>query len=109
MKPTAMLESNYVTHVFIAELPKKPGYYTKLSYFMKNYYEDAAYSRKNDPHTIYTQKQIDEHLVNKEIKVLKKNLVEVSHATDLYLGFDGYIYKGPSQHADFQMERIEKM
>ena len=104
-----MLESKYVTHVFIEPLPDISGYYNKLSYFMKNYYEDATYSRKNDPHTIYTQKQIDEYLANKEIKVLKKNLVEVSHATDLYLGFDGYIYKGPSQHPEFQMEQIEKM
>jgi len=104
-----MLESKYVTHVFIAPRPTIPEYHNRLSYFMKDYYEDTTYSLKGDTHTIYTQEQIDGYLVNKEIKVLKKPLVEVSHATDLYLGFDGYIYKGPSQYPIFQMERIEKL
>ena len=104
-----MLESKYVTHVFIKQCPEISGYYHKLSYFMKNYYKDETYSLKNDPHTTYTQQQIDEYLVTKKIQVLKKPLVEVSHATDLYLGFDGYIYKGPSQYPIFQMERIEKL
>lgn len=104
-----MLEIKYATHVSFAPRPTIPEYHNRLSYFMKDYYEDTTYSLKGDAHTTYTQEQIDEYLVNKEIKVLKKNLVEVSHATDLYLDIDGKIHKGPFQHPETGMEVVEKM
>ncbi len=108
-----MLESNYVTHIFITGRPTRSGYHNRLNYFMKKLYEDTTYILKKDHESdstkTYTEQDINDRLASNEIRPLLKKLVEVSHATDLYLDIEGKIHKGPSQHPEFQMEFIESM
>lgn len=103
-----MLEIKYATHVSFAPLPTKSGFYERLHYYMKNDLSDNHYFWGASTTNPFTQDQVESFVADGNIKKLKKP-VELSHATELWLGIDGNIYKGPFQHPETGMEVVDKM
>jgi hypothetical protein len=98
-------DTRFVTHIFTAPIPTKEGYWERLQYFMKKNLSDEKYSLGSG-HQTYTQLQIDEYLNNKQIIALEKP-VELSPETELYLGIDGNVHRGPFEAPTSGMEVIK--
>jgi hypothetical protein len=76
-----------------------------FQYFMKKELSDEKYSF-GAGHSTYTQLDIDMYEKNKQIIALEEP-VELSPETELYLGIDGNVHRGPSQGPSYGMEVIK--